>query len=89
MRQRERVLQSLDSVYRDAFEGAKERGDRAEMARLDLEYQRDQLHLELLLDIRELLSTPAAAQPAESKDTSILEKAQSLRKLTKLPRGLR
>jgi hypothetical protein len=89
MRQRERVLQSLDSVYRDAFEAAKERGDRAEMARLDLEYQRDQLHLELLLDIRELLSAPAPAGEAKESGTSILEKAQTLRKLTKLPRGIR
>lgn len=89
MRQRERVLQSLESVYRDAFEAARERGDQAEMARLDLEYQRDQLHLELLLDIRGLLAEPAPKAAAEGKETSILEKAQSLRKLTKLPRGIR
>lgn len=89
MRERERVLQSLESVYRDAFESAKERGDRAEMARLDLEYQRDQLHLELLLDIREMLTTPAPAQETKESGTSILEKAQTLRKLTKLPRGIR
>lgn len=89
MRERERVLQSLESVYRDAFQSAKEREDRAEMARLDLEYQRDQLHLELLFDIRELLSAPVRAAPDEKKETSILEKAQSLRKLTKLPRGIR
>jgi hypothetical protein len=91
MRQRERVLQSLETVYRDAFEGARERGDRAEMARLDLDYQRDQLHLELLLDIRELLSTPAPAAASKEREggSSILEKAQSLRKLTKLPRGIR
>ena len=89
MRERERVLQSLESVYRDAFEDAKQRGDQAEMARLDLEYQREQLHFELLLDIRALLSESPPAQPAESKETSILEKAQTLRKLTKLPRGLR
>ncbi len=89
MRQRERVLQSLESVYRDAFEGAKEREDRTEMARLDLEYQRDQLQLELLLDIRELLSAPAAAAEVKESGTSILEKAQTLRRLTKLPKGLR
>lgn len=89
MRQRERVLQSLEGVYRDAFEGARERGDRAEMARLDLEYQRDQLQLELLLDIRELLLAPAPQDSQGSSGTSILDKAQALRKLTKLPKGIR
>ncbi len=79
MRSRDRVLQSLETVYREAFEGAKEREDRAEMARLELGYQRDQLHLEVLLDLRELL-----AAPEEEGKTSLLEKAQKLRSLTKL-----
>ena len=49
------------------------------MARLDIGYQRDQLELELLLDIRDLL------MPEEKdKTTSLLEKAQQIRKLTKL-----
>jgi len=89
MRQRERVLQSLEGVYRDAFDGARERGDRAEMARLDLEYQRDQLQLELLLDIRDLLSAPARQESDGGATTSLLDKAQALRKLTKLPKGIR
>lgn len=79
MRSRERVLQSLENVYRDAFNAADAEDDRAAMARLDLEYQRDQLHLEILMDIRELL-TPE--QPDQT--TSLLEKAQQLRRLTKL-----
>ncbi len=79
MRSRDRVLQSLETVYREAFEGAKERDDRAEMARLELGYQRDQLHLEVLLDLRDLLTTPE-----EEDKTSLLEKAQKLRSLTKL-----
>jgi hypothetical protein len=52
------------------------------MARLDLEYQRDQLHLEVLLDVRDLLATPA--EVAAEKESSLLEKAQALRQLTKL-----
>lgn len=79
MRDRERVLQSLENVYRSAFVTAEEAGDAAAMARLDIEYQRDQVHLEVLLDIRELL-TPE--QPDQT--TSLLEKAQQLRRLTKL-----
>ena len=82
MRNRERVLQSLEKVYVAAFSEAEAAGDAARMARLDLEYQRDQLHLEVLLDIRDLL-TPAEAGEAD-KTISLLEKAQSIRKLTKL-----
>lgn len=82
MRSRERVLQSLESVYREAFSAAREREDRKEMSRLDLEYQRDQLHLEVLMDIRELLSAPGEA--GEERGPSLLDKAQALRNLTKL-----
>ena len=79
MRSRDRVLQSLENVYRSAFSTAEEAGDAEAMARLDLGYQRDQLELELLLDIRDLL------MPEEKdKTTSLLEKAQQIRKLTKL-----
>lgn len=79
MRSRDRVLQSLEKVYRSAFSAAEEAGDAETMARLDIGYQRDQLELELLLDIRDLLMP-------EEKDmtTSLLEKAQQIRKLTKL-----
>jgi hypothetical protein len=81
MRDRERILQSLENVYRGAFTGAEQAGDSAQMARLDLEYQRDQLHLEVLLDVRDLLSPET---PQEDKTKSLLEKAQHLRRLTKL-----
>jgi hypothetical protein len=80
MRSRSRVLQSLEGVYREAFESAQERQDTAEMARLDLEYQRDQLQLEVLLDLRDLFSV---SEP-EEKGPSLLERAQALRRLTKL-----
>ena len=79
MRSRDRVLQSLEKLYRGAFSAAEEAGEADTMARLDIGYQRDQLELELLLDIRDLLAP-------EEKDatTSLLEKAQQIRKLTKL-----
>ena len=79
MRSRDRVLQSLEKVYRGAFTVAEEGEDSASMERLDLEYQRDQLQLEVLLDIRDLL-----LPEEEDKTTSLLEKAQKLRRLTKL-----
>ena len=79
MRSRDRVLQSLEKIYRGAFTAAEEAEDTETMARLDIGYQRDQLEFELLLDIRELL------MPEEKdKTTSLLEKAQQLRQLTKL-----
>ena len=82
MRDRERILQSLERVYRDAFSAAEQAGDASQMARLDLDYQRDQLHLEALLDIRELLTPEPATKEEPTK--SLLEKAQQIRRLTKL-----
>jgi len=79
MRSRDRVIRSLETVYREAFQEAKQREDAEQMARLDLEYQRDQLQLEVLLDIRELLDAPE-----EEEKTSLLDKAQKLKGLTKL-----
>lgn len=79
MRHRDRVLQSLESVYRTAFDQARERDDSDAMARLDLDYQRDQLRLEVLLDIRDVL-----APTDEEQASSLLEKAQALRNITKL-----
>jgi len=79
MRDRDRVLQSPENVYRSAFAAADEAGDTVKMASLDVDYQRDQLQLEVLLDIRGLL-TPEV----EDKTISLLEKAQTLRKLTRL-----
>lgn len=80
MRQRQRLLQSLESVFREAYRAAQERDDMEEMARLDFEYQRDQIHLEVLLDVRDLLSTVEV----EEKGGSLLQKAQAIKQLTKL-----
>lgn len=82
MRSRDRVLQSLEKVYRSAFAAADAAGDQNRMERLDLEYQRDQVHLEVLLDIRDAL----LPEPEDGTDRtiSLLEKAQSIRKLTRL-----
>ena len=83
MRSRDRVFQSLENVYKDAFAAAEKAGDTTAMARLDLEYQREQLHLEVLLDVRELL-TPSQVEGVAEKATSFLEKAQQIRRLTRL-----
>jgi hypothetical protein len=65
-RARDRVLQNLEAIYREAYERAKAAGDQARMADLDAAYQREQLLLEVLLDIRDALAT-AAAPGAESR----------------------
>jgi len=85
MRERQRILQNLETLYRDDFTQARERSDKERMERLDFEFQRDQLYLEVLLDVRELL-IPSAPVPddAEGGVTSFIEKAQKLRNLTRL-----
>ena len=52
-RSRDRILQNLDTMYREAFERAKTTGDDAQMATLDFAYRREQLYFEILLDIRD------------------------------------
>ena len=76
-------MTSLETVYREAYARADQAGNKDEMARLDLEYQRDQLYLEGILDVRELLDRGVAADAAAESSESLLEKAQAVRKLVK------
>ncbi len=84
MRDRQRIVGNLEELYRDAFRRAEKRGDEEGMAQLDFEFQRDQLRLEVLLDIRELLAAMDTKPDVEGKTTSLLEKAQAIRRLTRL-----
>ena len=52
-RSRERIMDNLDAMYREAFERARTGGDESQMATLDFAYRREQLYLEILLDIRD------------------------------------
>ena len=52
-RSRERIMENLETMYREAFERAKASDDPGQMASLDFAYRREQLYLELLLDIRD------------------------------------
>ena len=70
-------------VLADPFEvlRAKNFGDQGRMIDLESAYMRDQLMLEILLDIRDLFSvTPAAPAPGGTA----LEKLEALRRLTRL-----
>ena len=80
MRPRDKILGNLEAIYRESFDRAKEAAADRRMADLENGYMRDQLMLEILLDIRDLFSVAPAA-PA--KGTSALDKLDSLRRLAR------
>ncbi|MDX2208685.1 MAG: hypothetical protein SFU57_13690 [Gemmatimonadales bacterium] len=79
MRPRERILGNLEQIYRESYRQAEAAESPIRMADLDNAYMRDQLMLEILLDIRDLF---AVAPAAPSGGKSALEKLEALRKLT-------
>ena len=80
MRDRQRILDNLEKLYRDELDRSAET-ESAGGERLDFEFQRDQLYLEVMLDLRDLMGD----SPEDEKSTSsLLEKAQKLRNLTRL-----
>ena len=79
-RPRQRILENLENVYREAYDRAKAEDDRRRMAELDASFQREQLLLEVLLDVRDGLYAVAEAPSS----ASALEKLDILRKLTRL-----
>jgi hypothetical protein len=81
IRPRERILANLETIYRESYDRAKRFGDEGRMIDLESAYMRDQLMLEILLDIRDLFSVAPAAPSASG---SALEKLEALRRLTKL-----
>lgn len=86
-RPRDRILANLESIYRDAYERAKAVGDQARMADLDAAYQREQLLLEVLLDIRDTLGAlPAPAEPRPDKGAGPdpITALETIHRITKL-----
>lgn len=80
MRSRERILANLEGLYREAYDRARDTTDSTRMMELDNAYMRDQLMLEILLDIRDLFAVaPAAPKPG----TSALETLEKLRRLAR------
>lgn len=79
-RHRETILDNLDTVYREAYGRAKEAGDDSRMRDLDASYQREQLILEVLLDIRDALVNLGE----ETASKSSLEKIAAIRRLARL-----
>ena len=76
MRSRERILANLETIYRESYERAKTAEDPGRMIDLDSAFMRDQLMLEILLDIRDLFSVAPAASGG-----SALEMLEAIRRL--------
>jgi hypothetical protein len=57
MRSRDQILSNLEATYREQYARATTDNQARRMEELDAGYQRDQLMLEILLDVRDLLST--------------------------------
>jgi len=84
-RQRQQILDNLDAVYREAYDRAEAAHDPRLMADLDAAYQREQLLLEVLLDIRDALSAPAASRPASPPPSADPVAAlETIRRITRL-----
>lgn len=81
MRNRDRILENLENLYRESYDRAREEDQVARMAELDNAYMRDQLLFEVLLDLRDLFTVAPAAK---TDSTSALEKLQTLRRIAKL-----
>lgn len=82
VRSRDRILANLENIYREAYERAKQSDDKDRMMDLDASFQREQLILEVLLDVRDALYTIGQ----DSSTDSALKKLETLKKFTKLAR---
>lgn len=80
MRSREQILANLESIYRESYDRARTAADPNRMADLDCAFVRDQLSMEVLLDIRDLFSVA----PATKEGPTALEKLETFRRLAKL-----
>ena len=80
-RPRDRILTNLETVYREAFDRAKAAGDERRMADLDAAYQREQLLLEVLLDIRDALARPAPRKGAAAEAAAAIDTVRKIAKL--------
>jgi hypothetical protein len=80
MRPRDQILANLETIYRESYHRAREDEDLRRMAELDCAYVRDQLMLEILLDVRDLFAVAPAAQKAGA---SAIEKLEALRRFAR------
>jgi hypothetical protein len=85
VRPRQQILDNLETVYREAYERAKSLKDERRMADLDAAYQREQLLLEVLLDIRDGFGAgKSSAKPPADPGVNPLATIDTIRRITKL-----
>jgi hypothetical protein len=84
VRPRQQILDNLDSVYREAYDRAKALKDERRMADLDAAYQREQLLLEVLLDIRDGISGSAKQKPPADSGGNPMAALDTIRRITRL-----
>lgn len=82
MRARSRIIGSLEGVYKEAYRQAEKSGDRSRMEALDFGFQRDQVMLEVMLDLRDALSSLGGED--DKPESNLLDKAMAIRKFTRL-----
>ena len=80
MRARSKIMGSLEAVYREAYAKAEATGDRGRMEALDFGFQRDQIILEVAVDVRDSLRRLKEEAEPES---GLLDKAMALRRFAK------
>jgi len=80
MRSRDKILTNLENIYREAYDRAKQAEDAGRMMDMDAAFQREQLLLEVLMDIRDVIHSIGDAP----NEKTALQKLQALKKLTKL-----
>ena len=81
-RPRQKILDNLESIYREAYDRARAADDQVRMADLDAAYQREQLLLEVLLDVRDALTAlPGMSGQSGSDPMSALETIHRIAKL--------
>ncbi len=78
MRSRDRILENLESIYRESYERASAEGAANRMTELESAYMRDQLMLEILLDIRDLFSVAPGSTRAGASTIETLERIRRL-----------
>jgi hypothetical protein len=85
-RPRQQILDNLETIYREAYERAKSTKDERRMADLDAAYQREQLLLEVLLDIRDAIGSRPPPPPAAKADAgpNPIAALDTIRRITRL-----
>jgi len=79
MRPRDAILRDLETIYQSSFDAARKAEQPKRAEELDNAYQRDQLMMEVLMDVRDLLARQPAAPPGQS----VIDQLEALRRIAK------